>query len=1679
MHRGLNILLALALVVSMGLATTQPVSALGATREVGDGKDYATIGAALAAAGHYDTILVFEGTYTENLIINVPNITLKSAEGRDVTIIDAGGGNFAIRVNANLGDVTVEGFTVQNWMWAGIEQSIGQSEGTAFHVLNNLVKFPDDGPTQHGNGIQVSGQGSTVVGNIVEVNSYIMEAPATTTSGILVVGSEHGADNALVSGNELYRVPGGFEGNTATGIAVSGLWNPMTGATVTGNKVEGLSRGIYVQGDATDTEIVANEVKDNEIGILVRERAGKAPTGTVVHSNNIYGNTDMGLSSDAYPEPGDPVVVDARYNWWGDYKGPDHDDNPFDTTGNRVSDDVDFIPWLTDEYPPAVFCEVDAPVWHTDDQKTAEGTTAAGSVDAPANLEDGDLVILIIATQNSRNTPDAGITGLDPYGFELIRSEHDGTSQHQPEVVAFYKIADDEPDDYEFTVADVLAPHWKAIAGRVTGHNAETPIGKDSGIYSPGDGVESLEIPGITTSADNVLLIASVVARGFTPNTPEDFEAPYEMEEIWAIDGDGYAASGEPGTAGAEEVFPARGDTGTRTFTWLGGSRAAGLMFEILPPPAMPSTYHFVFEAPEVCTVWTCKETELSVTFEPEVRRGCGHDGVRFEIEADGPGTVEFTPPGEEPFEDEGFWGPEEGFYLQADYSETTEWMLHFSEGGEYTITFSLIWADDGEIICGTMGEVEITVKESATIEPDAVVYELIKKGDVETTITPNEQIEIISVKDALGLALEQGVHYDLDDENDVWTLTIRETYLLSKLTASGMTEVLTINFEEGAPIEFPITSAARSTYEFLFEEPAECAVWACEDIEVPVTFQTKILGEAGYDGVRFKFETVGPEGSVVTFKATDSNEVAHTFYNDGFWGPSAGFKLPADYEATTDWTLHFSEWGEYTITFSLIEAPDGDILCGTTADVTILVKELSTYQLEITPDYEECTVQACTPIQMDVTLSFDYLGNRGYDNVRFKAEADGPGEVEFTPPTEEAFDDVGFWPDDGFSLAPDYDDTDTWTIHFEEKGVYTITFSLVDSDGAVIEDLTDSVYVNVAGLYEFYNEDVGAIPDAFSGGHHSRYVAQTFTPDESHEVTKVYLLLSRSTGDPENPTVVTVSIKELDEDGYPTGDDLASGTILRKDLSELIARWEKVTFGPGTILDAGTKYAIVLTTDDWTARWHYHADGDYDDGNYLEKDVGEDWIAYEDRDFLFEVWGKVVTYTLTVDSSDGGEVTVPGEGDFDLAGTVELKAVASADECWQFKEWIGDTDTIANVYEAETTILMTDDFSITAVFEKTPYNLTIGVQGEGTVHPDVGPHTYACGDVVEIEATPAEGWTFVRWLGDTDEIANVYAAETTITMVDDNYSITAKFTELPVYTLTITSTDGGSVTVPGEADFPYAEGTVVPLLAEAETGYVLVNWTGDVGNIADVEAADTTITMWGDYSITAVFTFVGTHYHWGIGFPYGATEDVFAVAIVGHDGMDVYWYHDGWASPWLAVGWYHDVYSIDPESGLPHSGNPATWNEPVKGLFADYFPGEDVVYYGRTPIEVGDVPEPVPASTRLYYGTHYHWGIGFPYGATEDVFAVAIVGEDGMDVYWYHDGWASPWLAVGWYHDVYSIDPESGLPRSGDPDGWNEPVKGLFEDHFPGEDVVYYGRTPIEVGDVPEPTPVSELLEP
>ncbi len=233
-----------------------------------------------------------------------------------------------------------------------------------------------------------------------------------------------------------------------------------------------------------------------------------------------------------------------------------------------------------------------------------------------------------------------------------------------------------------------------------------------------------------------------------------------------------------------------------------------------------------------------------------------------------------------------------------------------------------------------------------------------------------------------------------------------------------------------------------------------------------------------------------------------------------------------------------------------------------------------------------------------------------------------------------------------------------------------------------------------------------------------------------------------------------------------------------------------------------------------------------------------------------------LLNYSLTTDSTDGGAVASPGEDTFTYNCGTDVPLVATAEEGYYFVEWSGDVDTIANVNGYTTTITMMGEYSITANFELVPPEhfilTTSSTTGGSVTTPGEESAPYNEGTVVDLVAEAEDCYEFAEWSGDVDTIADVYSASTNITM-DADKSVTANFALLS-YDLTVDSTDGGAVTSPGEGTFPYDCGMEVDLVAAADSGYHFVEWTGDISTIDDVDAAETTITVSGNYSITANF---------------------------------------------------------------------------------------------------------------------------------------------------------------------------------------------------------------------------------
>jgi len=154
----------------------------GSVLTVGDG-GYSSIQEAINAANHGDEIIVLNGTYYENIVVN------KSVkiQGEDIynTFIDAGGFGHALAITMD--NVTINGFTIQNsgpdeWD-AAIRVSANNSHIFNNRLINNtdgISLIPSCNSTINDNyienglaGIDVYGLGVDAVGNNISENYLV------------------------------------------------------------------------------------------------------------------------------------------------------------------------------------------------------------------------------------------------------------------------------------------------------------------------------------------------------------------------------------------------------------------------------------------------------------------------------------------------------------------------------------------------------------------------------------------------------------------------------------------------------------------------------------------------------------------------------------------------------------------------------------------------------------------------------------------------------------------------------------------------------------------------------------------------------------------------------------------------------------------------------------------------------------------------------------------------------------------------------------------------------------------------------------------------------------------------------------------------------------------------------------------------------------------------------------------------------------------------------------------------------------------------------------------------------------------------------------------------------------------------------------------------------------------
>lgn len=215
-------------------------------------------------------------------------------------------------------------------------------------------------------------------------------------------------------------------------------------------------------------------------------------------------------------------------------------------------------------------------------------------------------------------------------------------------------------------------------------------------------------------------------------------------------------------------------------------------------------------------------------------------------------------------------------------------------------------------------------------------------------------------------------------------------------------------------------------------------------------------------------------------------------------------------------------------------------------------------------------------------------------------------------------------------------------------------------------------VIILVTSIIPFFS--VNAVPtmyensQTFPGGSSAVYAtgwkAQTFTVGATaHTVTSVVLRMARVG----SPGILTVSIRDTDVNGHPTGSDLTSGTIDANGFTTA-GDWYEIVLTEYA-LSANTKYAIVCRALSAVyptsyVNWRQDSTNPYAGGNRENSvDSGGTWTSTGGTDFTFEVFGNPSSISVTryINQNIGTSLGVSRQVDFSRSITQGIHTSFSA----------------------------------------------------------------------------------------------------------------------------------------------------------------------------------------------------------------------------------------------------------------------------------------------------------------------------------------------------------------------------------------------------------------------------------
>ena len=224
-------------------------------------------------------------------------------------------------------------------------------------------------------------------------------------------------------------------------------------------------------------------------------------------------------------------------------------------------------------------------------------------------------------------------------------------------------------------------------------------------------------------------------------------------------------------------------------------------------------------------------------------------------------------------------------------------------------------------------------------------------------------------------------------------------------------------------------------------------------------------------------------------------------------------------------------------------------------------------------------------------------------------------------------------------------------------------------------------------------------------------------------------------------------------------------------------------------------------------------------------------------------VGGAPQTYTINVSANPTNGGTVGGGGTYNQGASCTV--TASANTGFTFTNWTENGSVVST--QANYTFTVTGNRTLVANFQAQPQNYTITVSANPTNGGTVtGGGTYQQGQSCTVTATPATGYTFLRWTENGNQVSTNASYTFTVT---GNRTLVAQFQQQN-YNISVSAnpTNGGTVT--GGGAFHYGDNCTV--IATPANGYTFLRWTENGNQVSPNASYSFTVT--GNRTLVAQF---------------------------------------------------------------------------------------------------------------------------------------------------------------------------------------------------------------------------------